>query len=123
MLSELEPALGIAEADLLRFAAAVERGSEHPLAAAIAAGAKERGVEVPQVEAFASRTGLGLTGEVEGRRVAIGNEALMEELEVDAAGLHERAQELRGAGRTVVLVALDGAGICASAGTACKSAS
>jgi len=106
-LVDIEPAGSLSADDLLRLAAAVERGSEHPLAAAIATGAQERGLEVPDATDFASRTGLGLTATVEGRRVAIGNRALMDELHIDSTPLRDRADTLRASGRTVVLVAID----------------
>jgi Cu+-exporting ATPase len=107
-LVDVEPLEAASADDLLRLSAAVERGSEHPLAAAIVAGAEQRGLAVPAASEFVSRTGLGLTGTVEGRRVDIGNEALMEQLGVDATELKRRAGSLREQGRTVVLVAVDG---------------
>jgi len=108
VLSEVEP-LGDTSADeLLTLAAALERGSEHPLAAAIVAAADARRLARPRVSGFASRTGLGLTGTVDGRRVAIGNEVLMEELGLVLPGVRGRLDALREDGRTVVLVALDG---------------
>lgn len=108
VLVNVEPVDPISAEDLLRLSAALERGSEHPLAAAIVAGAEDRGLTVPTASDFASRTGLGLTGTVEGRRVAIGNDALMEELHVDSSALMGRADSLRELGQTVVLVAVDG---------------
>ncbi len=107
-LVNVEPVDPISADDLLRLSAAIERGSEHPLAAAIVAGAEDRGLAVPTASDFVSRTGLGLTGTVEGRRVAIGNEALMEELDVDSSALRGRADSLRESGQTVVFVAVDG---------------
>ncbi len=97
------------ETDVLRLAAAVERASEHPLAAAIAAGAAARGVTPPAVRDFRSMTGKGAVASVEGRRVAVGSAALMAELKVglgDAAGV--AADELRRHGQTVLFVAVDG---------------
>jgi Cu+-exporting ATPase len=93
---------------LLRDAASLERGSEHPLAAAIVKGAEDRGVAVTSAEAFASVTGKGVRGRVGGRDVALGNRALMESLGVDDARLAERAEELRRDGQTVTLVSVDG---------------
>lgn len=93
---------------MLRLAAALERGSEHPLAAAIVDGARDRGVEPPAAEEFASITGKGVRGQAEGRSVALGNRALMEEVGVDPAPLADRAEQLRGEGQTVVFVAVDG---------------
>ncbi len=107
----------IEESDLLRLAATLERGSEHPLADAIVAGAQERGVELGQTTAFDSVTGKGVTGEVDGRRVALGNARLLESLGVDPGALAERAEVLRREGQTVMFVAIDGqaAGIVAVA--------
>ena len=104
----VEPTESTEADDLLRLAAALERGSEHPLAAAIVAGAESRGLSVPAVADFASRTGKGLTGTVEGRSVAIGNDALMAELNVDVSALASRGDSLRSLGQTVMLVAIDG---------------
>jgi P-type Cu+ transporter len=98
------------ETEVLRFAAAVERGSEHPLASAIAAGAAERGVPIESATGFQSLTGKGVTGRVALRRIAIGSRALMGELGIDVTALAARADELRGRGdaATVVFVAVDG---------------
>jgi Cu+-exporting ATPase len=95
------------ETELLRLAAGLERGSEHPLAAAIVSGAEERGVEISPAEEFASITGKGVTGRIEGRRVALGNRALLEELGIDPGELAARAEELRGDGQTVMFVTVD----------------
>jgi P-type Cu+ transporter len=100
---------GFIEDELLRLAASLERGSEHPLAAAIVAGAEERGLKLGAVGEFASLTGKGVTGAVDGKRVAIGNAALLAGLGVDAADLAARANESRRHGDTVMLVAVDGA--------------
>jgi len=114
-LTEGRPSLEIVESietgdanAIVRLAAAVEQGSEHPLAAAIVAGARARGITIPPVSDFASLTGLGLTGEVEGKPVAVGSEALMRSLGADISALRERAESLRASGQTVVLVAVDG---------------
>ena len=107
-LSAAEPAPGFQADDVLRVAAAVERGSEHPLAAAITAGAKARQLPVQDATEFQSRTGLGLVGVVAGQRVAVGNQALMEESGVALGPLSDRADQLRSEGQTVVFVALDG---------------
>ena len=98
---------GIAETEVLRLAAAVERGSEHPLAAAIVAGAAERGITPDAASGFQSLTGKGATGRVSLRRVAIGNRALMDDFGVDVAALSARADTLRGEGATVMFVAAD----------------
>ncbi|HYI09551.1 MAG TPA: heavy metal translocating P-type ATPase [Thermoanaerobaculia bacterium] len=98
---------GFDEAELLRVAASVERASEHPLAAAIIAGAESRGATVRAATDFASITGKGVRGVVDGKRVALGNRALLEELRVDARELTERAEKLRGDGQTVMFVVID----------------
>ena len=99
---------GTDESELLRLAAGLERASEHPLAAAIVAGAEARGVEIPPAEEFESVTGKGVTGRVDGRRVALGNRALLDQLGIEPGGLTARAEELRGDGQTVMFVAVDG---------------
>jgi Cu+-exporting ATPase len=96
------------EAEVLRLAASLERGSEHPLAAAIVAGAERRGLTLSQVEEFRSVTGKGVTGRVDGRGVALGNQRLLEDLGVPLDGFGERAEALRGDGQTVMFVAVDG---------------
>jgi P-type Cu+ transporter len=107
-LGSVVAAEGTGETEVLRLAAAVERGSEHPLAAAIVAGAEARGIAVEAASGFQSLTGKGATGRVALRRVAIGNRALMGELGVDVAALSGRAEALRKEGATVVFVAADG---------------
>jgi Cu+-exporting ATPase len=97
---------GIDEASMLRAAASLERSSEHPLAAAIVAGALERGFELTTATAFESITGKGVRGEVDGRRVALGNESLFNDQAADS--LQTRADEMRRVGQTVMFVALDG---------------
>jgi len=99
---------GRREDEVLRLAAALEKGSEHPLASAIVAGALGRGVVVPEARGFRSVPGKGVLGEVDGHAVALGNAALLEELGVEAAALRERAEALRGEGGTVVFLAVDG---------------
>ena len=98
----------IGESELLRLAASLERGSEHPLAAAIVEGAEERGIALGPVKDFASQTGKGVTGAIDGLRVAAGNQALFAALGIDPGGLPERADELRKEGRGVILVAVEG---------------
>jgi Cu+-exporting ATPase len=107
-LMSIVAAPGVDEAELVRLSAGLERGSEHPLAAAIVAGAEGRGMTVPEARMFRSVTGKGVSGEVEGHGVALGNARLLEELGVDPGDLLARAEELRGNGQTVVLVAIDG---------------
>jgi P-type Cu+ transporter len=96
------------EDDVLRVAAALERGSEHPLAAAIVAGAEARGLAIPNADAFESLTGLGVTGTVEGRTVVLGNAALMEQRGIALAAADAEADALRREGHTSVFVAVDG---------------
>ena len=109
-LTEGKPRLTAAPANaVLRLAAALERGSEHPLATAVVQGAHERGIDdLPQATDFRSQTGKGIVGRVEGHQVALGNAALLEELGVDAGPLASEADALRREGQTVVLVAVDG---------------
>jgi Cu+-exporting ATPase len=102
------PAGGHDEASLLRLAASLEQGSEHPLAAAIVAGAKDRGVTLAQAEDFTAVTGKGVTGLVEGRAVALGNRALMNDLGASPSNFVERAEALRAEGQTVMFVAVGG---------------
>jgi Cu+-exporting ATPase len=101
------PAEGFSEAEILALAAGLERASEHPLAAAIVAAAEERGIALPDVAEFSSRTGKGVVGRVGGRHVALGNAALMLEAKVDAAPLQARADELRRDGGGATLLAVD----------------
>jgi Cu+-exporting ATPase len=107
-LARVEAGPGLSEEELLRLAAGIERGSEHPLAAAILAGARRRGIEPPAAGRFGYRPGLGVEGEVGERRVAVGTAALLRDLGVDPGSLEARAEELRREGGTVVLVAVDG---------------
>src|SRR5438445_205063 len=104
----LVTAPGHSESDLLRLAASLERGSEHPLAAAIVAGAEERKLTLSAVEDFRSITGKGVAGRVEGQTVALGNQRLMQDLGVPVGDLAERADALRRDGQTVMFVAVDG---------------
>ena len=99
---------GAATADeVLRFAASVERGSEHPLAAAILAGAASNGVDVGRAEDFRSLGGLGVEGRVDGRAVLLGNRTLMDQRGLDIGDLAEQADALADAGQTPVYVAVD----------------
>jgi Cu+-exporting ATPase len=107
-LVAVEPMGGFQETDVLRLAAALERGSEHPLAAAIVDGATDRTIQLPASADFESRTGKGVTGSVEGRRIALGNSALMSEIGIDPRPLDARADAHRNEGRGVMLVAIDG---------------
>ncbi len=103
-----EAAPGFEEQTLLRLVASLERGSEHPLAAAIVQGAEEWGVTFAQVEDFQSVTGKGAMGRVEGKQIAVGNKALMEAQSVPLGDIEPRAEALRQDGQTVMLVAIDG---------------
>ncbi|MBO9501530.1 heavy metal translocating P-type ATPase [Brevundimonas sp. A19_0] len=103
-------ALGdIAETDLLSLAAALERGSEHPLAEAIVEGAEARGAPRQEATDFDAVTGKGVQGRVGGRAVALGNAAMMREMGLDTAQAESKADTLRAEGKTAVFVALDGA--------------
>ncbi len=95
------------EEDLLRMAASIEQSSEHPLAAAILAGAREKGITASKTESFASVTGKGVTGNVDGHKVLVGNVALLESASVDIKPLLERASVLQRDGQTVMFVAID----------------
>ncbi|WP_419254819.1 copper-transporting P-type ATPase [Caulobacter sp. ErkDOM-YI] len=100
---------GLDEDELLRLAASLERGSEHPLGKAIVEAAEARKLSLAEVAGFDSPVGRGVTGLVEGRRVAIGAEPYMADLTIAVGDLAKRAEALRGEGATVVFVALDGA--------------
>jgi Cu+-exporting ATPase len=102
------PAGGWDEPGLLRLAASLERGSEHPLASAIVSGARDRGVELAGTESFESVTGKGVKGRVDGRAVALGNRNLFESLGIDPGELAGKAEALRKEGQTVMFVAADG---------------
>jgi Cu+-exporting ATPase len=106
-LVTVEPQPGLDEATLLRLSASLEHVSEHPLAAAIVEGARERGVTLADVQEFESVTGKGVIGMVDGRRVAIGNLRHLEAIGIDAGPLRDRADPLRREGQTVVFVAVD----------------
>lgn len=99
---------GMDEATLLRLAAGLERGSEHPLAAAIVAAAEARQLTIPAAENFQSITGMGVVGTVEGRKVALGNAGLLRSREVAVEDLERQAERLRTEGQTVMLAAVDG---------------
>jgi Cu+-exporting ATPase len=102
------PVGGIAEDDILSLAASVECASEHPLAAAIVAGASERGIALAAAEAFRAEPGRGVIAAVAGRAVAIGNEALFAAHGIDSGPLAREAEWRRRAGEGVMLVAVDG---------------
>ena len=100
------PVDGVAEHELLRVAAALERGSEHPLAAAITGAAEDRGITVPEATDFQAEVGRGVTGTVEGQPVILGTEALLEQRGLETMALGARADELRRDGQPVVHVAI-----------------
>ncbi|WP_136635920.1 heavy metal translocating P-type ATPase [Pseudooceanicola onchidii] len=106
-LTDVDP-VEIEETELLTLVAALERGSEHPLAEAIVTGAEDRGAARRDSTDFDAVTGKGVTGTVEGRRVALGNAALMRDLDVDVGALTDRAATLQGEGKTAMYVAVDG---------------
>jgi Cu+-exporting ATPase len=96
------------EDTLICLAASLERGSEHPLAAAILKGAKERGATLADVDGFESVGGKGVKGRVDGHDIALGNRAMMESLGVDMGDLDRQGEELRKEGQTAMFVAVDG---------------
>jgi Cu+-exporting ATPase len=96
------------DAEVLGLAAALEQASEHPLAAAIVAGARERNVTIPAAADFDSLTGRGVTGTIDGRKVLLGNTTLMEESGIDVTGLGTTADQQRREGQTVMFLAVDG---------------
>ena len=96
------------EQETLRLAASLERVSEHPLAEAIVRGADEKGIELAQTGEFLSITGKGVTGNVDGHKVALGNIKLLESLGIDSSDLLQQADKQRAEGQTVMFVAIDG---------------
>jgi Cu+-exporting ATPase len=108
MLVTVQPSNGWDEGGLLRTAAGLERGSEHPLAAAVVNGAKERGIEPAEAESFESVTGKGVMGKLAGKSVALGNMALMDKMGVDPRDLADKAEALRKDGQTVMFVTVEG---------------
>jgi P-type Cu+ transporter len=107
-LVTVEPAPGLDASTLLRLTASLEHVSEHPLATAVVAGAKDRNLSLADVTHFESVTGQGVTGMVDGRRIAIGNVRYLETLGIDPGLLRDRAEELRRQGQTVMFAAVDG---------------
>jgi Cu+-exporting ATPase len=107
-LARMVVAEGWNETDALRFAAALERGSEHPLAAAIVAAALERRLPLSPATEFAARSGKGVRGNVDGQSVALGNAAWIAELGMSTRTLDVEAQRMRESGQTVVFLAVDG---------------
>jgi Cu+-exporting ATPase len=107
-LALVVPASGWDPQQVLGLAASIERGSEHPLAAAIVSAAQEENLDLAPAEDFASITGKGVTGHVGGRSVALGNPMLLEQLGIEAGQLLDQAEQLRRDGQTVVFLAVDG---------------
>ena len=106
-LTDVEPR-DIEEAELMTLVAALERGSEHPLAEALVAGAEDRGATRKDSSDFDAVTGKGVTGMVDGRKVALGNAALMADLSVETGNMADRAKALQAEGKTAMFVAVDG---------------
>ena len=102
------PAAGLSEGDILSLAAGLERSSEHPLAAAIVAAARDRGVSIHEPTDFSSVTGKGVMGKVNTQAVALGNAKLMADINVTLGDLEIKATELRGDGGTALFLAIDG---------------
>jgi Cu+-exporting ATPase len=118
-VTDIVPLGNLGEAETLRLAAAVEAGSEHPLGEAIVRAARHREIALPQVTGFEAIPGHGIRGEIEGRRVLLGNRRLFEREGVASAAVEEAMTQLEGEGKTAMLVGLDGtlAGIVAVADT------
>ncbi|MBA4741696.1 MAG: heavy metal translocating P-type ATPase [Azoarcus sp.] len=118
-LTDVIAADGFDEATVLRAAASVEAGSEHPLGQSIVAGARERDIEVPTVQAFKAITARGVQGEVDGRLTRVGSRRLLDEAGIDHAALEDRLKQLEYDGKTAMLIAIDdrAAGIVAVADT------
>lgn len=108
-LTAVQPLGGWTGPEMLRLAASLEQGSEHALASAVVAEALDRGLELSRAAEFRSLTGKGVTGVVDGHRVAVGNSGLLGEAGGSSDPLEEAAHELRRAGRSVMLVSIDGA--------------
>ncbi|PSJ55059.1 heavy metal translocating P-type ATPase [Pseudaminobacter soli (ex Li et al. 2025)] len=108
VLTDVVTANGFDEVELLTLAASLEKASEHPLAEAIVAGAQERKAKLVDVTDFHASTGKGVSGTVAGRKVALGNRAMMDEASVDGDGLAAKADALRADGRTAMFVGVDG---------------
>ena len=99
---------GFSDGEVLRLAASLDQGSEHPLAAAIVQAARDRGLTLGTVEAFESASGIGVTGKVEGKALALGNAALMGQVAVSVSEVSREAEQLRGQGASVIHLAVDG---------------
>jgi Cu+-exporting ATPase len=108
VLTDTIPAADFDEAELLGLVAALERGSEHPLAEAIVAAALDKGIVLPEASDFEAVTGKGVRGRISGREVALGNAAMMDAIGVNRTHLVEQADGLRDSGKTAMFVAIDG---------------
>ena len=98
----------VSEKELLRITASLERGSEHPLAAAIVSAAAEEGLQLSEAEDFRALPGIGITGRIEDHSVALGNRKLLDQLGIEFAPLEEKAAELSRGAQSAVYVAIDG---------------
>jgi P-type Cu+ transporter len=107
-VTAIVPVAGVTDAEIIRLAASLERSSEHPLAAAILEAALSRNIAAEEPSDFVSHTGMGVTGRVGGRAVALGNARLMQDQHVAVGELAAKADELRGSGATALFVAVDG---------------
>jgi Cu+-exporting ATPase len=107
-VTAIVPAAGLSESEILSLAASLERSSEHPLAAAIVAAAQDRGASIQEPTDFASVTGKGVTGQIGGQSVALGNARLMTDLGIVLGDLEHKSDALRGDGATALFLALDG---------------
>jgi P-type Cu+ transporter len=104
----LKPTPGVSEETLLKLTASLERGSEHPLAAAILRAAADRNLVLAKVDGFESASGKGVSGSIDGRKVTLGNPAMMQAVGIDVSALEETANTFREQGATAVFVAIDG---------------
>jgi Cu+-exporting ATPase len=107
-LADVVPYNNFNEEQVLYFGSSLERGSEHPLASAIVEGAKEKGIHPAKVESFASLTGKGVKGEIENRQVTLGNQSLLEDLNIQPGDTLTEAEKMRSEGKTVMFVTVDG---------------
>ena len=107
-LVEVIPVQGFEQNEVLYFAASLERGSEHPLAAAIVKGAEERKITLTDVEEFESITGKGVIGMIDGQRIALGNHKLLDDIGINPSEHLEKADKMRAEGETVMFVTVDG---------------
>lgn len=107
-LTAIETVGGVTGEELLQWAASLEKGSEHPLAAAILEGARQRNLQLLNPAEFRSLTGRGVTAKLNGETLALGNYKLLQELKIDSSGLHDQAESLRKEGQTVIFAVRNG---------------